>query len=446
MPDIKKRHPFLWIPSTWFAMGLPFIAVATSAAIMYKSMGISDTEIAIWTSAIMWPYTFKPLWSPFMELYKTKKFFVITTQIFTGVLFGLVALSLQMPHFFAISIAILQVITFTGATHDIAADGVYLNELNSKDQAKYAGWQGASYNVAKIVASGLLVYIAGKLEKTTGVSHAWMIVMFLLAGIMLLLGLYNSRVLPTGGTSKAAANAKEAAKTLGDVFITFFQKKYIWFSLLFIVFYRFAEGHAIKIAPLFMKAARAEGGLGLDTDQIGILYGTVGAIAFVLGSILSGYYVASKGLTRKTLLTLCAIFNLPFAVYAILAWYQPENIYAIGGAIAAEYFGYGFGFVGLILFIMQNVAPGKYKMAHYAFGSGIMNLGFMLPAMLSGIISDWLGYKEFFIWVLIATIPAFLVSWLVPLRTQAEVDTDDEQNAPPLDDIDRILKEQEAKK
>ncbi len=195
-----------------------------------------------------------------------------------------------------------------------------------------------------------------------------------------------------------------------------------------------------------MKAARAEGGLGLDTDQIGILYGTVGAIAFVLGSILSGYYVASKGLTRKTLLTLCAIFNLPFAVYAILAWYQPENIYAIGGAIAAEYFGYGFGFVGLILFIMQNVAPGKYKMAHYAFGSGIMNLGFMLPAMLSGIISDWLGYKEFFIWVLIATIPAFLVSWLVPLRTQAEVDTDDEQNAPPLDDIDRILKEQEAKK
>ncbi len=238
MPDIKKRHPFLWIPSTWFAMGLPFIAVATSAAIMYKSMGISDTEIAIWTSAIMWPYTFKPLWSPFMELYKTKKFFVITTQIFTGVLFGLVALSLQMPHFFAISIAILQVITFTGATHDIAADGVYLNELNSKDQAKYAGWQGASYNVAKIVASGLLVYIAGKLEKTTGVSHAWMIVMFLLAGIMLLLGLYNSRVLPTGGTSKAAANAKEAAKTLGDVFITFFQKKYIWFSLLFIVLQR----------------------------------------------------------------------------------------------------------------------------------------------------------------------------------------------------------------
>lgn len=191
------------------------------------------------------------------------------------------------------------------------------------------------------------------------------------------------------------------------------------------MFYRFAEGHAIKIAPLFFKATRAEGGLGLDTDQIGLLYGTIGAIAFVLGSIASGYFVAKRGLNRKTLLLLCAIFNLPFIMYSLLAWFQPQSMLLIGGAMSIEYFGYGFGFVGLILFIMQNIAPGKYKMAHYAFGSGIMNLGFMIPSMLSGVISDYLGYKEFFIWVLICTIPAFIVSWLVPLRSKEEVAADD---------------------
>lgn len=423
--NTSKTHPFYWIPTTWFAMGLPFVALATSAAIMYKSMGISDTQIAIWTSAIMWPYTFKPLWSPFMELYKTKKFFVITTQIFTGVLFGLVALSLKLPDFFAVSIAVLQMIAISGATHDVAADGVYLNELNSKEQAQYAGWQGAFYNIAKIVAGGVLVYFAGILEKSIGIHQAWVVIMFVFGAIMIVLGLYNSRVLPTGGAAQKASNAKEVAKTLGDVFVTFFQKKHIWFGLLFIVFYRFAEGHAIKIAPLFFKATRAEGGLGLDTDQIGLLYGTIGAIAFVLGSIASGYFVAKRGLNRKTLLLLCAIFNLPFIMYSLLAWFQPQSMWLIGGAIGIEYFGYGFGFVGLILFIMQNIAPGKYKMAHYAFGSGIMNLGFMIPSMLSGVISDYLGYKEFFIWVLICTIPAFIVSWLVPLRSKEEVAADD---------------------
>jgi PAT family beta-lactamase induction signal transducer AmpG len=191
--------------------------------------------------------------------------------------------------------------------------------------------------------------------------------------------------------------------TLKDVITTFFQKKNIWFSLAFIVFYRFAEGQAIKITPLFFKAARAEGGLGLSTEQIGILYGTVGAVCFVLGSIASGYFVSKKGLSRKTLLILCSFFNIPFVAYTYLAVTLPTSLSVIGTAVAVEYFGYGFGFVGIILFIMQNIAPGKYKMAHYAFGSGLLNLGFMIPSMVSGFVSDFLGYREFFIWVLIAT-------------------------------------------
>lgn len=421
-----KRHPAFWIPTTWFAMGLPFVALASASSIMYKNLGISNSSIAFWTSLIMLPWTLKPLWGPFLEMFKTKKFFVYTSQIFTGVLFGLVALSLHAHYFFAISIAILSIIAFSGATHDTAADGVYLNELSPKLQAKYVGWQGAFYNFAKVLSGGVLVYFAGELEKTIGVVNAWSTVMLLYGVIMLSLGIYNMRMLPSGGKSTQVHSAKEGFATLKDVIITFFQKKNIWFSLCFIVLYRFAEGQAIKITPLFFKAARAEGGLGLTTSQIGVLYGVFGAIAFVLGSIAAGYYSSNKGLTRKTLLVLCTFFNVPFAAYAFLAITLPQNLYIIGGAVAIEYFGYGFGFVGLILFIMQQIAPGKYKMAHYAFGSGLMNLGFMIPSMISGLLSDVLGYKEFFIWVLISTIPAFLVTWFVPLKKAEEVDVESE--------------------
>jgi len=420
---IKKRHPASWIPTTWFAMGLPFVALAAATSIMYKNMGISNSQIAFWTSLIMLPWTIKPLWGPFLEMFKTKKYFVYTTQIFTGCLFGLVALSLHANYFFAISICILAIIAFSGATHDTAADGVYLNELTEKLQAKYVGWQGAFYNIAKVFSGGVLVYFAGELEKSFGVVNAWTTVMILYGLIMVLLGLYNMKMLPSGGASKNVHSIKEGVETLKDVTITFFQKKNIWVSLCFIVLYRFAEGQAIKIIPLFFKAARSEGGLGLSTSQIGVLYGVFGSIAFVLGSIVAGYFVSSRGLNRKTLLILCAFFNVPFAAYAFLAITLPQNLYIISGAVAVEYFGYGFGFVGLILFIMQQIAPGKYKMAHYAFGSGLTNLGFMIPSMISGFLSDYFGYKEFFIWVLISTIPAFLITWLVPLQKPVEETT-----------------------
>ena len=201
--------------------------------------------------------------------------------------------------------------------------------------------------------------------------------------------------------------------------VSFFQKKYIWPGLLFIILYRFAEGQAIKIMPLFMKSARAAGGLGLSEATLGLLTGIYGTIAFVLGSLAAGYYVAQRGLNRKSLLVLCAFFNLPFAAYAYLAWTQTASIWMIGTAITIEHFGYGFGFIGIILFIMQQIAPGKYQMAHYAFGSAITYLGYTLASMISGVLSDYMGYKTFFLWVLVATIPAFLVTLLVPLKPAA---------------------------
>ena len=410
----RRRSPIFWVPTAYFGMGLPFVVLNMVAVLMYKGLGVSDAKIAFWTSLIMLPWTLKPLWSPLLEMYRTKKFFVVLTQMVSGVTFGLIALSLHLPSFFAVTIALFAIVAFSGATHDVACDGVYMDELNAQEQAKYIGWQGAFYNLAKILANGGLVWLAGMLKDEFGVVHAWMIVMLMCAGIMILIGLYHIRILPSGGGASGEVNTmSDALNMLWEVIRSFFQKKHIAFYIVFIILYRFAEGYAIKIVPLFLKASVADGGLGLSTQDIGLVYGTFGAGAFILGSLLAGYYISAFGL-RKTLFSLCCAFNIPFLVYFLLALYQPSDLWIIGMAIVSEYLGYGFGFVGLMLFMMQQVAPGKHQMAHYAFATGIMNLGVMLPGMMSGYLSDWLGYRDFFIWVLIATIPAFIVTWLVP--------------------------------
>lgn len=408
-------------------MGLPFVVLNMVSVLMFKGMGEADAQIALWTSLIMLPWTLKFLWSPFLEMFKTKKFFVVLTQMVTGAGFALVALALQLPFYFAVCVALLAIIAFSGATHDVATDGVYMSELDKQDQAKYIGWQGAFYNIAKIVASGGLVWLAGWLLKSFGgvegasaevrheaTIHAWMLVMLILAAVMVGLGLYHMRMLPSGGKATAeASTAKDTWLRLVEVIKDFFRKKHIWYYIAFIILYRFAEGFVMKIVPLFLKAKRVEGGLGLDEQAIGLYYGTYGAAAFVLGSLLAGYYISRRGL-QKTLFSLCCIFNLPFVAYTLLAIYQPESGLLIGGAIVMEYFGYGFGFVGLSLFMMQQVAPGKHQMAHYAFASGIMNLGVMLPGSVSGFLSDSWGYEKFFIFILFATIPAFLITYFVP--------------------------------
>lgn len=423
----KIHNPISWVPTVYFAMGLPFVVLNMVSVLMFKGLGIGDAQIALWTSLIMLPWTLKFLWSPFLEMFRTKKFFVVLTQMVTGAGFALVALALQLPTFFAVCIALLAMIAFSGATHDVATDGVYMSELNKQEQAKYIGWQGAFYNIAKIVASGGLVWLAGWLLKSFGgvgevteavrheaTVHAWMVVMLILAAVMILLSLYHIRMLPTGGKSASGTTTvRETLHQLMEVIRDFFLKKHIWYYITFIILYRLAEGFVMKIVPLFLKAERSVGGLGLNEQQIGLYYGTYGAAAFVLGSLLAGYYISHKGL-QKTLFSLCCIFNLPFVAYTLLAVYQPESGMLIGSAIVLEYFGYGFGFVGLSLFMMQQVAPGKHQMAHYAFASGIMNLGVMLPGSISGYVSDWLGYEHFFIFILFATIPAFLITYFVP--------------------------------
>ncbi len=431
----SQRSPISWVPTLYFAMGMPFVVLNMVCTLMFKGLDVSDAQIAFWTSIIMFPWTLKPLWSPLLEIYKTKKFFVIFTQIATGCIFGLVALALHLPNFFAVCIALLAIIAFSGATHDVAADGVYMASLSKDDQARYIGWQGAFYNIAKIAATGGLVYLAGMLIETytgdttgmdaaaasasaakhQGTVMAWTIIMAVIGIIMVLLGFYNAKFVPSEAKKNAEERPgfKETMVELGNVFVDLFRKRHIVYYIFFIVLYRFAEGFVMKIVPLFLKADRANQGLGLSEKEIGLCYGTFGAAAFVIGSILAGYYVAHRGL-QKSLFSLCCVFNLPFVAYTLLAIYQPESLVLIGGGIVLEYFGYGFGFVGLTLFMMQQIAPGKHQMAHYAFASGIMNLGVMLPGMLSGYVSDWLGYRHFFIFVLVCTIPAFLITWFVP--------------------------------
>ena len=417
-----KHSPLKWVPTLYFAMGLPFVVLNMISAVLYKDLGISDAQIAFWTSLIMWPWTIKFLWSPFLEIFRTKKFFVVTTQLLSGVLFGVAALSLHLPTFFAVTVGVFAIVAFSGATHDIAADGIYMSELDTTDQAKYIGWQGAFYNLAKLVATGGLVWLAGWLYEGFSASgtasfdayvRSWSIVLSILCCILLLLGLYHSRALPSNECPAAAHSLKEGLGGLKEVIAAFFTKRHIWYYIAFIILYRLGEGFVMKIVPLFLKADTASGGLGLSNQQIGLYYGTFGAGAFLIGSLLAGYYIARRGL-RRTLFTLCCIFNLPFAVYALLAWFRPSSMWLVGGGIVVEYFGYGFGFVGLTLFMMQQVAPGKHQMAHYAFASGIMNLSVMLTGMASGFLSDLMSYRIFFLAVMLATIPAFVITRLVP--------------------------------
>ncbi len=405
----------MWVPTLYTAEGLPFVVVNVVSVLMYKSLGLTDARIAFFTSLVTIPWALKPMWGPLLEMFKTKKHFVLATQFLGGISFGLLALSLHLSDYFTWTLIFFGIIAINSAVHDTAADGIYINALSDKQQAQYVGWQGAFYNVGKILSQGAFVYLAGRLEKTEGVVMAWTIVMSCFGILLVAMSIYHWRFLPSGGKSTQVGTVKETLTTFWDVVLTFFRKKYILWAIIFLVLYRFAEGQAIKIVPLFMRAARDQGGLGLSTEDIGMLYGFFPPLAFILGSVLSGYFTANRGL-RKALIVLCAFFNIPFAVYTFLAIFQPTSFVTITTLVVFEYFGYGFGFVGLTLFMMQQIAPGKYKMAHYAFATSLMQLGFLIPAMISGIVSDYLGYSHFFIWVMIATIPSFLITWLVPFR------------------------------
>ena len=410
-----KKQPLFWVPTVYFAMGMPFVILSLVSVVIFKDMGIDNEKIAFWTSWLILPWSLKPLFSLVMEAYGTKKQYVVITEIVSAIMFGLVVFALPLPNFFTVTLALMGVIALSGSTHDIAGDGIYLDELNAETQSKFSGWQGAFYNLAKVLANGGLVFFAGWLTRTMhfSITQSWQTILGICGVLMLCVALYHWKMLPKGHTSRKAETLQEKKKELWDVVTSFFLKKRIWLYLAFIFLYRFAEGLAMKIAPLFLKDVADKGGLGLSNEQYGLIYGTFGAVAFIVGSILAGYFVSRFGL-KKALFTLACAFNIPFVVYLLFALFHPEQTSLIAIGIIFEYFGYGFGFVGLMLFMMQQVAPGNHKMAHYAFANSLMNLGVMIPGMISGYLSNLLGYKGFFILVMIATIPALLMSRFLP--------------------------------
>jgi len=411
----SRTHPARWVPTLYFAEGLPFYAVSLMALIFYQRMGMRNDVIAFTTSLLGLPWSLKPLWSPFLEMYRTKKFFVVLTETAGGLSLGMVALCLPLPSYFRVTLALFALAAFCSASHDIAADGLYIGSLSAKEQAAYAGWQGGFYNVARFFAQGGLIILAGYLEDRMPVIRAWMAIFGVLGLVLFGLALYHARILPKGGEER---HAQAVGRTFWDVVSSFFRKPHILFFLVFIFLYRAGEGQVVKIGPLFLKAARSTGGLGLTTAQFGAIYGTFGTGAFILGSILGGYFTSWLGL-RRALLPLVAVMNLPMLADSYLSTALPTSTVYVTLAMSVEMFGYGFGFVGVILLMMQEIAPGKYQTAHYAFANSLMNLGLIVPGAISGKIQMAIGYRSFFVWVLISAVPALLLARLVPIHKAA---------------------------
>lgn len=433
----KKFSPLLWVPSVYFAMGLPFVVLSLVLPVIFKDLNVPNADIVRWTSLLILPWSLKPVFSLVMETYGTKRQYVVLAEMVIAVMFGLVVFALPLPKFFVVALALMGVVAISGSVHDIAGDGIYLQELDKKTQSVYSGWQGAFYNLAKVFANGGLVFLAGWFSQSRGFSAvaSWQMVMVLLAVLMFLVAVYHWRQLPKEKSAPSGGTFQEKSRELLQVFLEFFKKKHIWYYLAFIFLYRFAEGMATRVLPIFLKESVALGGLGLDNQQYGLVYGTVGTVAFIGGSILSGLLVARHGLKRVLFWLACA-FNIPFVVYVLFAFYQPTNLLYVGIGIAFDHFGYGFGFVGLIVFMMQQIAPGKRQMAHYAFANSAMNLGVLVPGYLSADLMEFLSiggavllnsipqnlfsdginvqYKLFFLLVMVATIPALIITWFVP--------------------------------
>jgi PAT family beta-lactamase induction signal transducer AmpG len=409
------RSPIAWVPTLYFAQGLPFFVVMAITTLLFNDFGMPNAEVTKWQSALGWAWVVKPLWSPFLEAMSSKKRLVVVFQALGAVTLALVAFALNLPGGLPLVIAILAVTAFASATHDIASDGLYIASLSNRQQAEYAGWQGAFFNVARLFAKGGLLVLVGTLELTLAKAHAWGAVFALLAATMAALAAYHAWALPDPrtGASGARPDFGAVARTLVEVIGDFLTKPGIWFAIVFILLFRAGEGQLQSVAPLFLKGAKAAGGLGLDNTQIGAVYGTFATVAFVGGSIAGGYFAAWLGL-KRAMPVLVLVMNLPNLVYWWLGTTHPASLPLITAALSLEMFGYGFGFVGIILFIMQVVAPGRFPTAHYALGSGVMQLGFVLAGTWSGEIQTRLGYETFFLWTVVSALPVLVLSFFIP--------------------------------
>lgn len=420
----KAVSPWQWVPSLYFAQGLPYVVVMSVAVILFKRMGMSNTDIALYTSGLNLPWVIKPLWSPLVDLLKTKRWWIVVMQILVGAGLAGIALTIQGPLAFRYCLAFMWLLAFSSATHDIAADGFYMLGLNEKKTSlfrrypqyflSFCGYFRPGYtgNVRRLARTTLRQGDAGNRSHPPSLVADF----YLLTILFALLFVYHYLFLPhprrdTCTLPPQQASAGRVFKEFLGTFTSFFQKKHIVSALIFILLYRFAEAQLVKITSPFLLDTPATGGLALSTAEVGFIYGTIGVIALTIGGIVGGIAMARRGL-KSCLWTMTIAMNLPNIVYLYLSFARPESIGIISGCVAIEQFGYGFGFTSLTYFMML-FSNGKHQTAHYAICTGFMALGLMLPGMISGWIEESIGYRAFFVWIMLCTIPSFWATHLV---------------------------------
>ena len=413
-PPAARPNPWFWVPSLYFAQGIPYVLVMTVSVAMYKRLGISNTDIALYTSWLYLPWVIKPLWAPVVDLLGTKRRWVVAMQAAVAVLLAGVALTLPADRFFQYTIALFWLMAFASSTHDIAADGFYMLGLAQHQQAAYVGIRSTFYRVAMIAGEGGLVFFAGELELASDgrIARAWSITFWVVTIAFLAAFLYHAFILPRPAADRPAAGTGGGfRRRFFEVMLAFFRKDQIIVVILFLLFYRFAEAQLVKLIAPFLLDARENGGLGLTTSQLGIAKGFVGVVALLAGGILGGVLISRHGL-RHWLWPMMIIMHAPDLAFVYLSYAMPESFPVICAAVAVEQFGYGFGFTAYMMFMIM-AAEGEHKTAHYALCTGFMALGMMLPGMFSGWLQEQLGYPHFFLWVVISTIPGFMVGALV---------------------------------
>ena len=407
------RNPWAWVPTLYFAEGVPYSIAMSVSLIMYKKMGISNTDIALYTSWLYLPWVIKPLWSPVVDLLRTKRFWIVSMQLVVGAALACVAFTIHLPNFFQVTLAILWLMAFSSATHDIAADGFYMLALDQGTQAQFVGLRSTFYRIAMLTGQGALVIVAGYFENHGGIQFAWSVTFFIVAALFLSLFVYHRFVLPYPVIDKQSEGGQvknflpEFFKTFGS----FFRKEGILLTIAFMLLYRFNESQLVKLITPFLLDAPDKGGLGLSTAQVGIAYGTFGVIGLLCGGIVGGIAIAKKGL-RFWLFPMVCMIHIPDLVYIFLSHARPDNFPLVCGCVGVEQFTYGFAFTAYMMYMIR-AAEGEHKTAHYAICTGIMALGMMLPGMFAGKLQEMLGYQTFFISVLVSIVPAlFIVSQL----------------------------------
>ncbi|MEP6805236.1 MAG: MFS transporter [Flavobacterium sp.] len=403
------NKPWFWIPLLNFASGLPYAVIISVSVIMYKNLGISNEDIGVYTSLLYLPWVIKPLWSPFIELHGTKRKWFLSMQLLISIAFLIVGFTIPASGFFMMTLAIFWVAAFASASNDIASDGFYLLVLPENQQSFFLGIRSTFYRLSMLAGNGLIVLLAGYLEHKYGDNtKAWSYTMIFVGLLMTFITIYNYFSTPRTEINAGEKPKSEEHQNFASIFITFFQKKQIGLVLAFILLFRLGESQLIKMLSPFLIDPKNVGGMGLDTQDVGIIYGTFGVAALTVGGILGGIAISKQGLT-KWMLPMILAMHLPIIGFILLAHFHPSSIYYIYAVVITEQFGYGFGFAAFMMYLIY-VAEGESKTAHYALATGFMALGMMLPGMVSGYIQEYLGYGNFFIWVFLATIPGIILS------------------------------------